>query len=123
MVSKVAIWLLKCVLGFSGVLEKYGVTYCLGSVLSVCVFIVVSVAIGNIGCVFVSIVKNNIPLTAPQGISPLFHCSTADLNITADIVDAENTGAMRNQGGRSGSSAMDFLIQALAVGSARQGRF
>lgn len=78
MVTKVAIWLLKCVHGVSGVLEKYSVTYCLGSVLSVCVFIVVSVAIRNIGCVFVSIVKNNIPLTVPRGISPPFHCSTRE---------------------------------------------
>lgn len=59
-------------------------------------FIVVTVDICNIGCVFVSIVRNNIPLTAPQGISPPFCCSTADLNIAAAVVDAENTVVVSN---------------------------
>lgn len=89
----------------------------------VCVFIVVTVGICNIGCISVSIVKNNIPLTVPRGISPPFCCSTADLNITTTVVDAEITAVVRNQGGRSGASAVDFLIQALAKGSGRQGRF
>lgn len=65
-------------------------TCCLGSVLSVWLFIVVTVGICNIGCISVSIVKNNIPLTAPRGISPPFRCSAADLDITAAAVDAEN---------------------------------
>lgn len=104
-------------------LEEYIRTHCPGSVLSVCVFIVVTVGICNIGCVFVSIVRNNIPLTAPRGISPPFCCSTADLNITAAVVDAENTVVVSNQGGRSGATAVDFLIQALAKGSGRHGRF
>lgn len=104
-------------------LEKYISTRYPGSVLSVGVFIVVTVGICNIGCVFVSIVRNNIPLTAPRAISPPFCCSTADLNITAAVVDAENTVVVSNQGGRSGATAVDFLIQALAKGSGRHGRF
>ena len=59
----------------------------------------------------------------PRGISPPFRCSTADLNITAAAVDAENTVEVRNYGGRSGAAAVDFLIQALAKGSGRQSRF
>lgn len=98
-------------------------TCCLGSVLSVCGFIIVTVGVCTIGCVSVSIVETDIPLTVPQGISPPFRCSTADLNITTAVVDAETTAAVRNQGGRSGASAMDVLIQALAKGSGRQGRF
>lgn len=100
-------------------------TPCLESVLSFCVFffIVVTVGICYIGCVSVSIVKNNIPSTVPRGISPPFCCCTADLNITTAVVDAENTAVVRNQEGRSGASAVDFLIQALAKGSGRQGRF
>lgn len=56
-------------------------------------------------------------------MSPPFRCSTADLNITAAAVDAENTVEVRNYGGRSGAAAVDFLIQALAKGSGRQSRF
>lgn len=77
----------------------------------------------NTACVSVSIVKNNIPLTVPRGISPPFRCSAADLNITTAVVDAENTRAVSNQGGRSRALAADFLIQALAEGRGRQGRF
>ena len=98
-------------------------TCCLESVLSVWVFIVVIVGICNIGCVSPSIVKNNIPLTAPRGISPPFRFSTADLNITAAVADAENTVVVSNQGGRSGAAALDFLIQAPAKGSGRHSRF
>lgn len=119
--TKVDIWQLMSVHSF-----LFSVTCCLGSVLSVCVFIVVTVGICNIACVSVSIVKqfkNNIPLTVPGGISPPFCCSTADLNITTAVVDAENMAVVRNQRGRSGASAVDFQIQALAKGSARQGRF
>lgn len=89
---------------------------CLESVLSVWVFIVVTVRICSIGCVSVSIVRNGIPLTVPRGISPPFRCSTADLNITAAVVDAGNTVVVSNQGGRSGAAALDFLIQDLDRG-------
>lgn len=75
------------------------------------------------GCVSASTVKNNIPLTVPEGIYPPFCYSTADLNITTAVVDAENTVGARKQGSRSGASAVVFLIQALAKGSGRQCRF
>lgn len=98
-------------------------TCCLWSGLSVCTFIVVTVDICKTARVSVSIVKNNIPLTVPRGISPPFRCSPADLNITTAVVDAENTRAVSNQGGRSRALAADFLIQALAEGRGRRGGF
>lgn len=59
----------------------------------------------------------------PEGISLPFRCSPADLNITTAVVEAENARAVSNQGGRSLALAVDFLIQALAEGRGRQGRF
>lgn len=96
-------------------------TCCLGSVLSVWVFIVVTVGICNIGCFcFHSQVEYSLDYASGYLLLSAFF--TPDLNITA-VVDAENCVVVSNQGGRSGVASVDFLIQALAKGSGRHRRF